>query len=157
MSALHDWARDWGLSPAAITDLQQRLGAFPGAPPAAGATTERGVQDRARLAASVAGGVLWRNNVGATYDDKGNFIRYGLANDSKRVNDETKSADLIGINPVVITLDMVGTTIGQFDSLECKTPGWTYSGTPREVAQMNWAAIVTSLGGRARFTNGSDL
>jgi len=56
------------------------------------------------------------------------------------VNQSLKSGDLIGIRPG-----------GQFVSLECKPAGWKYTGTPRELAQAKWAALVRSLGGHARF------
>jgi hypothetical protein len=81
-------------------------------------------------------------------------VRYGLANDSAKVNAQVKSGDLIGLYRLTVTPDMVGQVIGQFWSLECKRPGWRYAGTPREVAQANWAALVVANGGRASFTTG---
>lgn len=113
--------------------------------------SETGLSSIIRLEASMKGCRLWRNNVGATYTPKGDFIRYGLANDSSGLNREIKSADLIGIRPVVITVDMVGVTIGQFLSREVKAPGWKYKGTDRERAQLAWAELIISLGGDAGF------
>jgi len=43
---------------------------------------------------------------------------------------------------------------GQFVSREVKRPGWRYTGTEREVAQLRWIEIVTALGGDAKFTTG---
>lgn len=113
--------------------------------------SEAEVSNLARYAVQSEGGRLWRNNVGAAQDSKGNFFRYGLANDSKRMNDVLKSGDLIGIRPVKITSDMVGQTIGQFVSREIKKPKWTYRATNREKAQLAWALLIRSLGGDAAF------
>ena len=110
---------------------------------------------RERFSATT-GGLLWRNNVGACKDERGNFFRYGLANDSAKMNEILKSADLIGIRPVVVTQDMVGKTIGQFVSREVKATDWKYKGTKREKAQLNWIKLVEQLGGDASFTNGSE-
>lgn len=107
-----------------------------------------------KLEASRVGARLWRNNIGAAHAPNGAFIRYGLANESKRMNEVMKSGDLIGIRPVFITPDMVGTTIGQFISREVKAPNWRWHGTEREQAQLKWAELITSLGGDACFAIG---
>ena len=120
--------------------------------------SENRVQTAARLTASRQGKRLWRNNNGACKDENGRLIRYGLGNDSKRLNSKVKSSDLIGITPVVITQEMVGQTVGIFTSVECKKEGWVYTGTPREVAQAAWLTIVRSMGGIGKFINkGSDV
>ena len=86
-------------------------------------------QQQVRLKASHAGALSWRNNVGATpakCPDCGcqqRPIRYGLANDSSRLNKLVKSSDLILAIPRLITPDMVGSTIAQFGSIETKRPG----------------------------------
>jgi hypothetical protein len=102
---------------------------------------ENAVLDAARLNASLAGVRSWRNNVGAGTLENGNFIRWGLANESKVQNETLKSSDLIGI-----------TEAGRFWARECKAPGWVYRGTPREVAQLNFINLINSLGGDAAFT-----
>ena len=99
------------------------------------AQTEAQAQQAIRLAAPAHGVTLWRNNSGATQDETGRQIRFGLGNDSAKVNREKKSSDLIGIETVVITPDMVGQTVGIFVSYEVKRPGWVYTGTEREQAQ----------------------
>jgi hypothetical protein len=112
---------------------------------------ETEITKKLRLKASQEGWRLWRNNVGATYTQKGDFIRYGLANDSTAVNCIIKSSDLIGIKPILITPDMVGKIIGRFVSWEVKNNNWTYKGTEREQAQLNWINLINTLGGEAKF------
>lgn len=115
---------------------------------------EASVLDAVRLEASRLGIRLWRNNVGAGQLTNGNFIRWGLANDSATVNKFIKSADLVGIRPVLITQEHVGKTFGQFISREIKHTGWRWRGDERETAQKRWADLVASLGGDACFATG---
>lgn len=122
--------------------------------PIAGPGAEARAMSTVRLAASQAGWRVFRNNVGACYDAEGRFIRYGLANDSKRISDALKSSDLIGIRPFTVTTEWVGHTVGQFVALEVKRPDWTYRGTKREEAQLAFLTLVESLGGYGRFTTG---
>jgi len=116
--------------------------------------SEAAVQALLRQEASRMGLRLWRNNVGAGVLADGSFIRWGLANDSKALNESIKSADLIGIRPLLITPDHVGTVVGQFVSREVKSPEWRWRGTDREKAQARWADLVNSLGGDACFATG---
>ena len=116
--------------------------------------SEAGVLSDIRLEASESGMRLWRNNVGATYTSNGDFIRYGIANDSHKINTYIKSADLIGIKPIIITQKHIGCIIGQFISREIKKPGWKYSQTDKEKSQNNWAELIISLGGDACFAKG---
>jgi len=116
---------------------------------------EASIQSMVRLEAARRGWKLWRNNVGVLLDARGVPVRYGLANDSKAVNQSVKSADLIGIRPVVITPEMVGQVIGQFVSIECKHEGWRPSMTDEhERAQARWAELVLLAGGYATFSTG---
>jgi len=116
--------------------------------------SESYVQSAVRLAAAYAGVPLWRNNVGAGKLADGSFVRWGLANDSTAVNEITKSGDLIGVRPLLITPAMVGHTIGQFVSRECKPIGWKPDHSKRYLAQQRWADLINRLGGDARFTTG---
>lgn len=116
--------------------------------------SEAEIQKQIRLEAANKGIYLWRNNVGATYTKDGAFIRYGLANDSTALNREIKSADLIGVKPILITPEMVGVTIGQFISREVKLTNWRYSNNDQEKAQLKWAELILSLGGDASFATG---
>ena len=116
---------------------------------------ESEAQALVRLKASQAGVRLWRNNCGGGLLANGSFVRWGLANDSEGINQVLKSADLIGIRPVLITQEHVGKTLGVFVSREVKAPGWRYnSANRREAAQMAWLRLVESLGGDAAFTTG---
>jgi hypothetical protein len=159
MTNLDDWAKRWNIGEAAMTDLRLSLFGIDEArhlKPEPG-MSEAAVQSRVRVAASRHGLRLWRNNVGALHDnERGIHLRYGLANDSPQINAICKSADLIGIRPRIIVPEMVGTVIGQFISIECKHERWRWSGDEHERAQANWAALVTSMGGEARFVTSAD-
>ena len=101
--------------------------------------------------------VVFRNNCGAMADATGRVVRYGLANDSARVNELIKSHDLIGWTRTVITPDMVGKTVAVFTSIECKREGWTPNlNDKREHAQRMWAKAVTESGGIARFISDAE-
>lgn len=115
--------------------------------------TEAAVQQKTRLLATLKGMLLWRNNVGAYVDERGNRIRYGLCNDSAKLNASLKSSDLIGITPVTITPDMVGTVVGVFTAIECKEEGWCYMHTLRERAQLAFINLVKEHGGIAKFVD----
>lgn len=108
-----------------------------------------------RLAAAKRGAWALRNNSGAFEDETGRLVRYGLGNDSKRINGVFKSADLIITEPVIVTEEMIGSIIGQIVGLECKAPGWRYTGTEREVAQKRFLDKLWELGGRGFFTDGT--
>jgi hypothetical protein len=116
--------------------------------------SEARVQSLVRLEAPTKGVTLWRNNVGVLVDTTGRPVRFGLANDSRALNEELKSGDLIGWRPVLVTPDLVGRTIAQFVSRECKPEGWRFTGTPREKAQLRWLDLVRAAGGDAAFANG---
>jgi hypothetical protein len=99
-------------------------------------------------------GQIWRNNSGAYQDERGNMIRYGLANESKQENDRIKSSDLIGITPVLITPTMVGMTLGVFTAYECKPEGWKLRlSDSRGLAQQQFHDIVRQVGGFAGFVS----
>ena len=86
--------------------------------------SESSVQAAIRLAAPYHGGAaLWRNNSGATVDATGRMIRYGLGNDSTRLNSVWKSSDLIGVLPVIIQPYHVGRLAGIFMAVEVKDAG----------------------------------
>lgn len=117
--------------------------------------SESRVQSQVKLEAADKGRRLFRNNVGAMKDANGVPVRYGLANDSKNLNEELKSADLIGFESIVITPDMVGMTIARFLSVECKHEGWQPNyNDEHENAQRRWQDLVNGAGGRALIVSG---
>lgn len=150
---LVQWAIKWGIPFEAVEDLRREFGTISTEPPAKVGPSEGAVQNNIRLEASRKGLRVWRNNVGACMDENGNFIRYGLANDSKKMNDLIKSSDLIGIRPVTVQQHHVGQIIGQFVAREVKAGNWSYTGSAREEAQLRFLELVASLGGDAAFAN----
>jgi hypothetical protein len=152
---LEQWAAKHGISVEALDELRASFSSTPIYIPQA-TTSEAAVQAQVRLEAARKGIKLWRNNVGVLRNEQGGYVRYGLANDSKRLNEAVKSGDLIGWRPVVIRPDHVGSCIAQFVSRECKHAGWKYSGNPHERAQLKWAQAVVADGGDACFASGGE-
>jgi hypothetical protein len=119
-------------------------------------TTETDVSATIRIEGAKRGMMLMRNNSGAFKDTSGRWIRFGLGNDSRRVNDLMKSSDLVGV--------MSGAywgfpgIAGIMSCIESKKPGWRYVGTEHERAQLNFINIVQRHGGFACFaTSWSDV
>lgn len=155
LSPIYDWAARHSVSYEALGELLNTLGVI-NIPSAAtepdSDKSEAWVQSMIKLNAAKGDTLtLFRNNVGALQDKRGIPVRYGLMNESKRMNEKFKSGDLIGIRRVLITQAMVGQVIGQFVSIEVKEPGWTYTGEGRETAQLAWANVVNARGGLAIF------
>lgn len=153
MIHLNEWAIRWNINPEAIEDLRRIMGSINTDLIAPGGDSEAAIQTLIRLEASRKGLRLWRNNVGATTTDDGGFVRYGLCNESKAMNETIKSSDLIGIRPVRIEQHHVGQILGQFVAREVKRAGWRYRGDKRELAQLRFLELVLSLGGDAGFAN----
>lgn len=151
---LVDWAARWNIPQAALADLIAgvNLAAVPEGYGVPGSESRQ--QQLVRLDAAQQGVWLTRNNVGALLDDRGVPVRYGLANESKAMNEKIKSGDLIGIKSVLIEQRHVGTIIGQFVSREVKHEAWQWKGDKHELAQLNWVNLVNAKGGDAAFCNG---
>jgi hypothetical protein len=148
---LNQWAIKWGVPFEAVEDLRRQFGAIPETyPEHIEGESEAAVQTRIRLEASKKGLRLWRNNVGAAQTDNG-FLRYGLANESKQMNNMIKSSDLIGIRPIRIEPHHVGSIIGQFVAREVKAADWIYTNSKREQAQLAFLELVAGMGGDAAF------
>jgi len=99
--------------------------------------SEAAIQQQIRLALSRAGVVAFRNNIGAYMDPKtGRPVQYGVCNPG--------GSDLLGWTPVVITPDMVGSTVAVFTAVEVKTT----TGKPT-APQINFITQVRNAGGYA--------
>lgn len=127
-------------------------------------TSETAVQQLTRVEhCKATNGQIWRNNSGAgriTGDDGvERMVRWGLANESKQLNAEIKSSDLIGITPTLITQEMVGYYLGVFTAYEIKPSGWHLRpGDKRGLAQQKFHDIVRAACGYAGFvTNPADI
>lgn len=160
---MQDWALTWGIPQEALDDLAERstIACAPADGLAMTSRSEAYTQSMVRLAAPAMGITTWRNNVGAAKTDTGSFIRFGLANDSKQLNESIKSGDLIGWQTIVIGPEHVGQRFARFVSIECKEVGWEFGraarGTEqgdREWAQHRWAEMVRAAGGVAFFSTG---
>jgi len=152
VSALDTWAAMFNIPPAALAELRRMLTQTPAV--RGDIVNEAGVLAAVRLEAARAGCHLWRNNIGAGRLESGSYVRWGLANESPKTNAVLKSSDLIGVRPVVITSAHVGQTLGQFVAREVKAPGWVFTGTAREIAQLNFIELIAAQGGDAKFTTG---
>lgn len=150
---LQQWAERWGVPPQAFAELAACSIVEPDPDALVGGKSEAFVQSLIRLEAARAAPpcFLWRNNIGAGKLSSGSFVRWGLANDSRKLNERLKSGDLIGIRSVTVTPAMVGHRFGQFVSRECKREEWKYSGSLEENAQLAWATLINSLGGDAQI------
>lgn len=113
---------------------------------------EAAVSDHIRLNAAQSNVDLWRNNNGAVETVDGRFIRFGLCNDSKKLNEKIKSSDLIGITPVLITHEHLGQVLGVFTAVETKPSTWKFRLKDKHaVAQKAFHDIVKRAGGFAGF------
>lgn len=152
MTPLYAWATRHAVSPAALADLLAVLGVGEPQTAAGGgqAGSEASVQAAVRMEhARRTGGRLFRNNSGVAEGPNGQPVRYGLCNDSTKLNAVCKSSDLIGITPITC---QCGQRYGLFTALECKRPGWKFRLTDeRAVAQAAFIKLVVSLGGIGRF------
>lgn len=152
---LEHWAERWGIPTKALDELRYNILSV--AEPSTRGNSEGDVAKRMLMNLSASGWRLWRNNVGAgllsdTHGKVSGYIRFGLANESSAMNRHVKSGDYIGIRPLLITPNMVGTIVGQFASIETKAPGWVFNPkSPHEVAQERWITLVKLLGGFATF------
>jgi hypothetical protein len=154
MMSLQEWALRWGIPDDALRELARSVTYSPAEDDSANATSEARVQSEVRLEAANLHVYLFRNNVGAGKLDSGNFVRFGLGNDSAPINKVLKSADLIGIRKRLIMPGDVGQYIGQFVSREVKSSDWKFSGTEKEHAQVRWATLINSQGGDAQIVTG---
>lgn len=160
---IDEWAKQHGVSALALAELKAlmgitALGVMGPQTHELGHGEEPGSEGRQqaliRLEAANLKIRLYRNNSGAFVDDNGRQVRYGLANESKQVNEVLKSPDLIGWRRRLITPDMVGMVIGQACMREVKHEGWTYKGDKHERAQLAFIELAVADGCDAAFATG---
>ncbi len=117
--------------------------------------SESQIQQKIRLSTVFTGGLLLRNNSGSARELRRGgelrHIRYGLGNDSGRLNKKFKSSDLIGITPVTIRKCHVGRVFGVFTGIEAKAEDWVYRGTELEKAQLSFIRTIKQYGGIGAF------
>lgn len=130
---LLSWAMKWQVPQAAIDELMSMDDLDDNG---VVGPSEMPILRQCRLEADRLGGALYRNNSGATFDRNGRMIRYGLGNDSKKLNRDYKMPDLVGIAPG-----------GLFWGVEVKRVGWKGVSNDREKAQQNAGRHIESLGG----------
>lgn len=164
---LQTWAMRWGhlLPPEAQNEFNQIMFPHNFVGPEPSELSESAVQANIRLAHSQEfGGALYRNNSGAAMminpkrpDDPPRHVRFGLGNDSKRINDKWKSSDLIGITPIEITTAHIGKRLGVFTAVEVKQPGWTLKPSDKRAhGQATFMNAVAMLGGLSGFAQSTD-
>lgn len=149
MNRLQEWAIRHGVSDQAYQELCLL---FVSSVPQKDGTDETALNAKLRITAPQYGSLLWRNNSGAMLDKKDRMVRYGLANDSKRLNDVFKSSDLIGITPV----QWAGKVFGVFTAVESKRSDWKWSGDAHEMAQHAFLTTVEAYGGIGLFARSID-
>lgn len=125
-------------------------------------TPEGKASEVVRLRASEWGCRLFRNNSGVLKDARGVPVRFGLGNESPKLNKRLKSSDFIGYTPVTVTPEMVGKTLAVFTALEVKPDGTNihrqWNENSREWAQQRFIDLVKAAGGLAGFaTNQGDV
>ena len=99
--------------------------------------SEKRIEQDIMLSVSKQGGAIFKNAVGLVQQRDGSTLRYGLCKGS---------SDLIGIQPVTITADMVGKTVGVFIAIEVKKDRHGYKATD---GQTQFIDMVKKKGGLA--------
>lgn len=147
---IETWIQRWQIPPQCLAELQALFIPHPRDDDDPAKGTEGDVQNLIRCAAADMGHVLWRNNSGAATTDTGSFIRFGLGNDSKKLNKVYKSPDLVGIRRAIGNLPLRPMLI------EVKEPGWKFTGSEREKGQLNFMTHAASFGALCGFCQSVD-
>jgi len=113
--------------------------------------SESEVQQLIQIEGPKHGCILLRNNSGAFKDETGRLIRFGLGNVSKKHNDRMKSLDLIGFTLRATSNGNIWKNLPIFTAVEVKKEGWQFTGTKREIAQLNFINWVLKNHGYAGF------
>ena len=120
-------------------------------------TSESAVSQHAQYALTGFGGLAMRNNVGVAIDQTGRHIRYGLMNESSKINKEYKSSDLIDCVPIVSQPHHVGRVFGLFVALETKESNWKLLPSDKHgAAQQAFMNLIRQRGGAADFITNAE-
>jgi hypothetical protein len=153
---IYEWAARWRVPGEALAELVNGVSYTP--PIDGEPRSEAYVQSLVRAEAPYHGVYLMRNNVGAGKLENGSFVRWGLANDSEKLNEKLKSSDLFGWRKRVLTITsaMVDTEFHYTVpcAREVKKENWQWSATPEECAQLAFINMVNAAGGDACFVTG---
>lgn len=121
------------------------------------ATPEARASQEVRLRASDWKSKVYRNNSGVLMNEVGVPVRFGLGNESAKINKIIKTSDFIGWTPVVITEAMLGQTLAVFTAIEAKPLGFkvksVYPIKSREFAQNKFIELVRMFGGIGGFAS----
>lgn len=147
---IEEWVQRWQIPAQAIAEFRYLFTPLPGDDEVPDDGTEGDVQNNIRIAAAEMGHILWRNNSGAATTDTGSYIRFGLGNDSKKLNKTYKSPDLVGIRSAIGNLPLRPMLI------EVKEPGWRYKGTERELGQLRFMQHASGFGALCGFCQSVD-
>lgn len=117
--------------------------------------SESRIQAEIRLAASAAGLTLWRNNVGTGWAGEVSRLPDGsvLIRNPRPIQAGLckGSSDLIGLRPILITANHVGTTLAQFVGLEVKAARGRVT-----AQQQTFLDFVVRCGGLAAVVRAAD-
>lgn len=151
---INEWIRRHNISTEAMLEFYQITGA-PISKTQGAVLSENRIQREIRLATNDTGGLLFRNNSGVARETRADGtarpVRYGLGNDSPKLNKVLKSSDLIGITPVTVLSKHVGRVHGIFTAMEVKNSTWSYHAGDRECAQLAFLQAIRLRGGIAAF------
>lgn len=104
--------------------------------------SEQRLQQQIRLELSRGPIRLWRNNVGALRDTRGQLVTYGLCRGS---------SDLIGLRQITIGPEHLGMTLAVFTAIEVKTNQGRLS-----PEQHRFLEQIQQMGGRAGVARSLD-
>jgi len=145
MGMIEGWFRKYNIPFEAQVELRMMFVSHPRDDESPADGTEGDVQNLIRIHAAEIGDILWRNNSGAMTDEEGNFVRFGLGNDSTKLNKVYKSPDLVGLRKD-----------GKPLFIEVKKPGWRWTGSEHEKGQLNFLTHAASRGALCGFAQSVD-
>lgn len=104
--------------------------------------SEQELQQRIRLELSRGDIRLWRNNVGALRDARGQLVTYGLCRGS---------SDLIGLRQITVGPEHLGMSLAVFTAIEVKGPRGQV-----QPEQQRFIELIQRMGGRAGVARSLD-